>query len=344
MTELKAMVPVYCYNFPEVRKLLHEVEQAIPDEIYQVTASAEKVRQGLEGLFEPELEIPETIDGCVDLDEIHVPIIDRIVEAYAPTLHGLEQFRHRYPTSGSSEGLFHLLARYATRGIEEINVLDGEYEGYEAQARNLGMDVRKHTSTQVYDAEPGLWFISNPSARDGNIITNDFLNMMCRRGHELVLDLSYVGATAPHEYDLSHPNIVSVVMSFSKPYGVFRHRIGGFTFSKPEIPSLYGNKWFKDTLRLMQALKIAEDMGPVGPNSLYEKYRPVQEEIIRGINDELELCLEPSDSLLIANVDRDQLEFYTPEQQEMIKPFKRGNNYRLCLTPYFEMKEMEVGT
>lgn len=338
MPELNAMQAVYCYNFPEIRDLLHEVEQKLPDDIYGVTTPAKKMQASLEQLFNPALEVPAAKDGSISLDEIHVPIIERVVKAYECLVPALKEFKWSYPTQGSSEGLFHILAKLRTDGVNEINVLNGEYEGYEAQATNLGMKTNKYdiNSIDLQKIKPGVWFISNPSARDGNIISNKFVNDLCDAGHKVVLDLAYVGATKPYEFDVSHPNIVAVVMSFSKPYGVFRHRIGGFAFSKKEIPSLYGNKWFKDTLRLCQALKIAED---IGPTKLYEKYRSIQLEIIDEINREFSLNMKPSDSFLLGYITKKDAERLSPEQLKLIEPFKRGDNYRFCLTPYFEMRE-----
>lgn len=331
--KLEAMRAVYCYHFPEVRPLLHEVERALPDDLYRVTAPVAEVAAGLASLFDPALELP-SLQGYVDLDELHVPVIDRIVTAYADVAPALSGFSHRYPTSGSSEGLFHLLAQARSAGIEAINVLDGEYEGYGAQAGNLGMGV--HVRAEGEACEPGLWFVSNPSARDGNLLSKGLVAELCEAGHRVVLDLAYAGATAPHLFDVSHPNIVAVVLSFSKPYGVFRHRIGGFAFSREPLPTLYGNKWFKDTLRLCQALKLAEELGP---GRLYERYRPLQERIVRELEQSFDLGMKPSDALLISYLPPDAARSLPEPQRAMVAPYQRGAGFRFCLTPYFERAE-----
>ena len=331
--KLKAMKAVYCYHFPEVRPLLHEVERALPDEMYRVTAPADEIAEKMAGLFDPPLEIP-ALNGCVDLDEIHVPVIERIVAAYAGVAPALSGFEWRYPTSGSSEGLFHLLTHARTQGVEAINVLEGEYEGYGAQAQNLSMEV--HIRQPGERCEPGLWFLSNPSARDGNLLPEGLVNDLCEAGHRVVLDLAYVGATAQHVYDVSHPNVIAVALSFSKPYGVFRHRIGGFAFSREPLPTLYGNKWFKDILRLCQALKLAESIGPGG---LYERYRPLQERIVTGLEAQFDLGMAPSDALLISHLPQKATERLTDEKRAMLEPYARGAGFRFCLTPYFEEAE-----
>lgn len=330
-----AMKAVYCYHFPEVRELLREVQNSLPDDLWLVTTPAHSLE--VEGISKF-LKIPGNKEDNVDLDEIHVPIIERIIKAYCGVVPALGDFKYRYPTSGSSEGLFHILTKARTDGVETINVLVGEYEGYEAQAANLKMKVNKVDldKTAPKNVKPGLWFISNPSARDGNIIPNELINALCDSGHRVVLDLAYVGATRPYKFDVSHENIESVVMSFSKPYGVFRFRIGGFTFSRNEIPSLYGNKWFKDVTRLFQALAIAES---IGPKKLHKKYSVVQRRIIDKLNARHGLNLRASDSFLLAYLKPGDDEALNDEQRELIAPYKRGDGYRFCLTPYFELEE-----
>lgn len=342
MSQLKAMKAVYCYFLPEVRHLLHEVEVKLPDNMWLVTTPAEDVKKSLESLFNPPLEVPATNEGYVDLDEIHVPVIERILASYSDVVPGLGKFNYKYPTAGSSEGLFHLLAKFRANGTEEINLLSGEYEGYAEYADTLGMKANwiDPDKTDMRKLKPGVWFISNPSARDGNIIPNDFIKNLCDLDHKVALDLAYVGATADYEFDVGHENITAVTMSFSKPYGVFRFRIGGFTFTRDETRSLYGNKWFKDTLRLMQALKLAEE---IGPHAIYSKYQPIQSEIIGQLNEEFGLGLRASDSFLLAHLKAEDAAKLNKKQLQMIAPYQRGEGYRFCLTPYFEIKEKMEG-
>lgn len=330
------MKAVYCYFFPEVRPIIREVESRISDEFYFVTSKAKDVEKSLETLFEKPLIIPETIDGRVNLDEVHVPIIERIVNAYSNTVPALSKFNYSYPTAGSSEGIFHLLVGLKKKGVEEINVFKGEYEGYEAQAKNIGLCVNVVNRKNASKIENGHFFISNPSAIDGNIITNEEINKICDNGNKVVIDLAYVGGAREYTFDISHENIEAAVMSFSKPYGVFRFRIGGFTFSKDEIPTLYGNKWFKDTTRLFQALKIAED---IGPEKLHARYEPLQKKIITSLNEKFGLNIRQSDALLLGYLKNEDTKLYDEKKLELIEPFKRGDGYRFCLTPYFEKFE-----
>jgi len=292
----------------------------------------------LNGFFNPNLKIPSTREGYVDLDNIHVPIIKRVMGVYSRTVSGLGAFSHNYPTSGSSEGIREVLKEVQKKGADHINVFTGEYEGYAAYAKAYGMGVSEFDpeTLRPEKVRPGTWFVSNPSAIDGNIIPNEFVTALCDAGHSVVLDLAYVGATRSHEFNVNHENVPAVVMSFSKPYGVFRHRIGGFTFSREPIDSLHGNMWFKDTLRLLQALKIAEEIGPGG---LYGIYRPVQEEIIAKVNEQYDLPIRPSDSLLLGHVTREDALKLNDMQRDMLRDYRRGPGYRLCFTPYFEERE-----
>ena len=337
MKKFEAMKAVYCYLFPETRKIMHEVEKALTDELYFVTTPAKKASENLESLFE-DFAVPETEDGRVNLDEIHAPVIERIVDIYSSQLHGLNSFGYSYPTSGSSEGIFHILTNLKVKGVKQINVLKGEYEGYKIQAENLEIQVTEidPDKTEINKLEPGYWFISNPSAKNGNIIPNDFINALCEHGDKVILDFAYVGLTKPHEFDISNKNIVAAVMSFSKPYGVFRFRIGGFTFSREQMPTLFGNKWFKNVPSLFQALKLAEEIGPSG---LYEKYATVQKEIIDELNKDFGIGIKASDAFLLGYLTDNDAKSRSNEQLEMIAPFKRGDSYRFCLTPYFERRD-----
>ncbi len=280
INNFEPMKAVYCYYFPEVRRLMHEVEMAIPDETFLVTSDADEIADKMSALFSPKLSIPKTNKGRIDLDEIHTPIIDRIVKAYECVIPALKYFKNTYPTSGSSEGIFHYLAQLRTRGIKHIYVLEGEYEGYEAQAKNLGLETRVIKESEMLSISDSHWLISNPSAREGNIIPNGKISLLAERGNKIFLDLAYAGSTDHYVFDAEHENIEAAVISFSKPYGVFRSRMGTF-FSRNEVPSLYGNKWFKDILRSFQGLKIAEEIRPGG---LCAKYKRLQKLIVDSLN------------------------------------------------------------
>jgi aspartate/methionine/tyrosine aminotransferase len=148
-------------------------------------------------------------------------------------------------------------------------------------------------------------------------------------------DLAYVGSTKLHVFDLSHPNIEAAVVSFSKPFGMFGDRIG-FLFSRQPVQSLYANKWFKNLQGLVNADAV---MRAIGPYELYERYRPMQEEIVLRLNQELGLPLVSSDALLLAHIKK--AEGLSEEQQQLLQQFRRGPGYRVCLSRYFLERDAE---
>jgi hypothetical protein len=68
-------------------------------------------------------------------------------------------------------------------------------------------------------------------------------------------------------------------------------------------------------------------------------YKSIQKTIVDEINIKYGLNMIASDALLLANIACSQTEFLSSDQKQMIAPFLRGENYRFCLTPFFEEKE-----
>ena len=312
---LDTITTVYSYRFPEIRGLIDELVNPFPHEVFL-----------------------SATEPPGNLDNFHEPIVDKIIDFYSDFVLNLKDFKFRYPTSGSEEGIREVFTKLQTDRIKEIYVFEGEYEGYKAVAETRGIK----TIEVPYNQNPnklkqGYWFLSNPSARDGNIIPNEKIMNICDAGHQLFYDMAYLGSTKQHEFDIDHENIFASVVSFSKPFGLFYDRIG-FAFSKEAIPSLYGNKWFKSVLGLMIAEKVVDNLNPL---DLYNKYRPMQENIIDSINQEFELGMKPSDALLLANINPEDTNKLTEQQKELIGKFQRGTGYRFCLTPYYRQRELE---
>src|SRR5262249_11895083 len=155
--------------------------------------------------------------------------------------------------AGSEEGIREYLTLLQSSGVHEIYAWKGDYEGYREVARTRGVRlVELDAEADPASVPRGHWFLSNPSARDGMIVPREQIQAICEAGHQVFYDLSYLGMTGPAVYDLAHPNIAAVVVSFSKPYGLFYYRIG-FTFSRAAIPVLEANKWFKNVYGLLIA-------------------------------------------------------------------------------------------
>lgn len=352
MKELKAMKTVYCYMFPESYISLKSIEERINRNYFLRTTKAIYLSNLFKDLFKPSFEFPSISSGSlkdsVNLDELFIPVSKRIVYKYKKIIIGLENFENIYPSAGSSDAIFKTLAYLKTNGCEMINVFKTEYEGFGISARALGLEVVEH-DIKIFNPNiktKGVWYISNPSAMDGNILDKKLLKTMLDSGNKIIFDFAYVGTTEKTLFDVSHKNVMGVLFSLSKPYGVFEERITGFAFLRDEYfkkenidQFLYGNRWFTDKVRTLQSLKLVEDLGPRsnGNFPMFKKYKKIQKEIISYLNNEYNIPFKESDSFLLAYIKKEDLIGISEEKLNIIKDFKRGDNYRFCLTPYFEM-------
>jgi len=311
---LAALTTVYSYRHPETRRIIDEL-----------------LRDGLpHDVFLRATEPPGA------LDSFHEPIIERVLDFYRPAVPALAGFPHRYPTSGSEEGIREIMSLLREEGVGSIYVFRGDYEGYQAVAAQRGMrTVEVERDTDPRRLAPGVWFLSNPSAIDGNVLPDEQVQAIAEAGHRLFYDLAYLGSTAPHRYDLSHPSVFAVALSFSKTYGLFYDRVG-FTLARREIPSLVANKWFKSVFALLIADAVVRGLGP---EELYRTYRPVQEAIVAQIRQDAGLPLRPSDAFLLAHLPAAAAAELAAPQRELIARFRRADGYRFCLTPYFVARE-----
>lgn len=293
------MPDVYSYPFPEVRELLGSL--SLDPRFMLNTVTVEEASGLLAPFdFEPKLDLPRRNDGTLDLDELHVPVIERISDRVGANLPGLNGFEHSYPTHGSSQAMFTLMAEWNAQGsMDSLAVLEGEYEGYGAYAESLKIPVVKHQSLE--DAEPKkgqVWFISNPSALDGNWIEEKTWQKFVADGNEIVYDAAYVGLTPEASIDVSAPNIRAVLTSPSKIFGVFRYRNTGVTHTRDAVNSMYGTKWFKDVPALLETLKLYETFGA---NDLPNQYREAQETVCQALGSLVGAEVIASDVLLLGN-------------------------------------------
>ena len=277
-------------------------------------------------------------------DAMHETYFSHWLEWAAPivSFHA-EEFPYRYPTAGASEGIFKIMAEYAATcrksGREpSVHVFEGEYEGFPAYAAALRIrtvahprdDWRKVPSR--IDPHAQFW-VSQPSAIDGTVWDEfaDFFSMMAvaRPEVELVPDLTYVGSVArDFGVDLDHPNIPAFVISHSKPFGGYYHRVGG-VFARREYLSLFGNKWFKNLQSLAWGTEMMKRHGVF---DLPRKYRPIQEAAVESVARRLGIdSLRPADVLLLATAKP------RGETSPLLSTVLRGSGsnqvIRLCLTP-----------
>ena len=272
-------------------------------------------------------------------DGLHEPMLQAWKRWSSPAVNGLNAFDYAYPTAGASEGIREMLAVQALQKRPLI-VFEGEYEGYEKIAAHYGIETHKinredwQAAMSKYPQNASIW-LSQPSAIDGNVWGDYdvFLRTLsvARPDVNVWLDLSYVGAVAEiqKKIEVDHPCVEGVVVSWSKPFGVYYHRVGAL-WSRKEQMGLWGNKWFKNLF----ALKLGEELCtrfPIG--SLAQVARTHQFATIERIQSETGLVLVPSDVALLATLQKDK----APE--EWVRAFNRAPGLhflRVCLTPAFK--------
>ena len=314
MDLLKAFTAVYSYTTPEVRRVISDLTQSYPGELID------------EGWIRS------------DLTKFQNHAFEALIALRREEALGLAQFKFRYPTYGSD----HAICEYMTHlrvdeGLTSIYIFENDYEGYVERAKSRGLEpVSVPITSRAEDLAPGVWFISNPSARDGNVLPQKVLDDLLNAGHRVVYDLAYLGTTGEHSFDLRHEGIDAAFVSLSKPYGLFSHRIGLSLFRRA-VPSLIANElWFKNIFGLKLA---AEVLTRIEGKSYATKYKTEQSEIVDQLRKESGLSLTPSDAFLLAHITETDAQSLTQEQRTALQRYKRGPRYRFCLTPFFAERE-----
>lgn len=326
------MTEVYGYPFPEVRRVLRNLS-VDPDFMLNTIDADEAANLLGQYEFSPQLELPARSDGSLDLDELHLPVIQRIDAVLKERLLGLESFGHVYPGHGSSQAIFNIMAEWKAKGkLDSVAVLEGEYEGYNAYASSLAIPVQTYTEPNYAPVQEGqVWFISNPNARLGNWIDDGSWQEFVNSGHQIVLDTAYIGLTRSGKINVSSPNIRAVLTSPSKAYGVFRYRNTGLAYTREPVESLYGTKWFKDVPALLDTLKLYEHFGT---QELPRRYKNVQEFICASLIDIVNVEVKPSDVILLGSA-------LSSDNNQRLERFIRAGKLRFGLTKLFEDYERQ---
>ena len=274
-------------------------------------------------------------------DPYHIDFFHAWLKWSSPVLKLNRKLTHFYPTAGSSEAIRDAICYIVCRSLKDkktykLHVFEGDYEGFRAYANAFNVPLVVHNRDQVVnglfsnviDVSAGdVFMLSQPSSIDGNIWQNfsSFMTIMEKKHPQVqvMIDICYVGTIAgPYKINLDYKNIQAVFFSLSKAFGVYYHRIGG-VLSRSEIPSLNGNKWFKNIF----SLKFGEAL--LKNHSVFElpqKYKKVQMQSLQGLIGQIP-NLNPSDVVLLAN--KPALENRTPLETYLM----RANNLRVCLTP-----------
>ena len=233
-------------------------------------------------------------------------------------------FPHEYVTAGASEAIKDLIVPG-----NRIHCFKGDYEGYRHIALARGVPYFEHERQVIFGDEllPGdQFFVTDPSSIDGEQWSDldGWLEWMNEQLPEvrIVIDSVYVGAVhrySPRNFE-RHPNVAAVILSLSKPFGIYYHRAGG-VISRRVIPSLIGNKWFYNPFSIALATLLMRRY-PVDeiPRRYAELQRRALESAIRAR--EVPESAVPSNVFLLAKAAEGQKEFRRTDRV-----------YRFCLTP-----------
>lgn len=311
MTPFPAITTVYSYYLPEVRRVVDGLVRDYPHDVF-----LRSVHPGL--------------------DDFHEPILERLVDRHRDDVAGLRDFPWRYATSGSEEGIREVLTTLAVRGVTSIHMLRGDYEGFREVAKTRGIaTIEVEADADPRALTPGYFFLSNPSARDGNLLDPTWIEAVLAAGHQVFYDLSYLESTPGARFDLSHPGVFAAVISFSKPFGLFYYRVG-FTFAREPIDALYGNKWFKSVFALLLADRV---MAEIPRGAIRDRVAPLQREIVTALARDYGLPLRASDAFLLAHIAPADALVLGAEERAEIQRFARADGYRFCLTPLYQERE-----
>jgi aspartate/methionine/tyrosine aminotransferase len=240
-----------------------------------------------------------------------------------------------YPTNGASEAIREQIAYLKTKGDKPIFVFEGEYEGYEAIAYAMQMNVIKIDRNNYQDHKQdfekgGYFFISQPSSIDGSVWSeyDNFMKFMSNYNVDVYIDTVYIGCISkPFIIDTNYENIKGLFFSLSKAFGVYYHRIGG-VFLKETNPLLFGNMWFKNVFSMYFGERL---MSNGHPNFFAKNYAAQKQNAIEIIENKLKVKVDDADALLIVNINKTDDDFV----KSLIRN-QKADKVRICITPTLE--------
>lgn len=221
---------------------------------------------------------------------------ESVVKYFEPSI-DLSVFKYFYLTNGITDGLNY----YSSQNLNTvIDMKPGEYEYLKF--------LRKNPSTG-----DKVFYVTNPSAIDGNYITDETFNKLCNEHDRVILDCAYLGAAKPKKIEM-HPNIETVFLGLSKTLGIPDCRIG-YLFSKKNIPLLDGIIYDNAYFNMPACLTSIDLLRTYELGYLHTIYKNQQSKVCSDYN------LTPSDVYLFGTSTDKQYDY-----------FKRGSINRLCLT------------
>jgi hypothetical protein len=274
-------------------------------------------------------------------DAYHEEFFDEWVGWSAPVIDfDRSRFPYYYPCAGASEGIRQIIFDLAAqRPHAVVHIMRGDYEGYRAMAEAAGLAIEEHGRDKPVTGigSDDLFFISQPSAIDGNV-WHDFNSFLATMpANSVVADVTYVGAVQQHKigerFNINSPAVHSLVFSLSKPFGVYYDRIGG-VFQRSENLALFGNRWFKN----LTSLKVGTHLlRTVGVFDLPDMVAAYQREMLVRVKNKLGLEFAPSDVVILGHS-------LSSDPSAMANYLRRAGKMRICLTPgmYDLIVETEV--
>lgn len=141
------MKAVYSYAFPEVWDVVNYLEGKLAlsgRRLFMTQTSMGEAQDIVDQLgFKTPLILPAKPDGTVDLDGLHAPVMEQIVEEYKNTVPGLGDFKYRYATAGSSEAIFHTIAELGGRDYIEYILCPGNMKATVSMQKQLELELKK---------------------------------------------------------------------------------------------------------------------------------------------------------------------------------------------------------
>ncbi len=282
-----------------------------------------------------------------------------------PVMPEVGNFPHSYIANGASEIIKDALADFAFKCYPKqprLLFINGDYEGFTHYAgthfvvERIGLEelinsfdgIRFEGETKsklqrLGSAGDCMMLITNPSSINGMLLPAGLIRAIADTGIKMYIDASYVGLIDPNfsGFNYEHENIVMIIHSLSKSFGVYGWRVG-ICYSQHRMISLEGNNpWFHNPLAFLIGEELVKNI-PYG--YLHTHYVDQQRKAVEHYNAMYQTNLiDKSDTLLIAYaVVNPAMTKVTANWESYRRVAIEGLNiFRFCLWPYFEYTRQE---
>lgn len=287
----------------------------------------------------------EVIDGVVDPPKLNRLVAERTAERDESLLPGLSEFTFHYSTDkGATEGIEKLMVGFAADdSIKKVGLIRGDYLGYYGTALAAGFDnetgiVWADSLEEIGEMDDEVvWFTSNPSAISGNLYNGELWQTFLAGGHKVVVDAAYIDLTVNGKVNVSAENIIAVITSPSKPYGLVFDKYPGGVHLRKSHPGLKLGGKFNNVPRLLAKLEV-QLQEQFGPHKIAELHRPTQLAICRDMSEASGGMVLPSDATLMAYATGQLGQDY--DTYRTVNWFERPEDYTFRLTREFARRAL----